>query len=78
MSEARLGAIWSPASEILAAIYNTVRDSKKRSKPYSGADFNPLLQKHKETAPKVGIEALSGIMGRKFKKESRNGISRKC
>ena len=60
MTKAALNAEWCQTSEMIAAIYNTVRDPKKKPKPFTGDDFNPTLARKKR--PKVGIEALSVMM----------------
>ena len=44
MAESFQADQWGKVSEVLAAIYNTVRDPKKRSRPYTGKDFNPVLK----------------------------------
>jgi len=60
--EAKLAADWAQTAEVLAAVYNTIRDPKKRSKPYSGAEFNPILLGRKKTTKRAGLEALSVLM----------------
>lgn len=40
---------WTLASEVLAGIYNTVRDPKKRRKPFIGNNFNPTIPKKTAT-----------------------------
>ena len=74
MSHARLGSEWSQTSEVLAAIYNTVRDPKKRSKPYTGSEFNPIIQEKKRTH-KIGIAELKELMEAKpqVRKAANNG-----
>lgn len=52
---------WGRASEIIAAIYNTIRDSKKRKEPYSGRDFNPTRVASAKRRP--GIEAFGSLCG---------------
>ena len=44
-------------AEVIAAIYNTVRNPKKRVKPYRGSDFLP---KQEEDKPQSGkqMEAI--------------------
>ena len=46
---------WLIVSEVLAAIYNTIRDPKKQFKPFQGKDFNPLKAK---PIPKMSIGEL--------------------
>lgn len=45
--------------EVLAAIYNTVRDSKRRPKPFSGTDFDPYAPPPRQQ----GIEAFAALAG---------------
>jgi hypothetical protein len=49
MTEGKSRGDWGIASVILAAIYNTVRDAKKRPKPFTPKDFNPYAE---DTKPK--------------------------
>ena len=43
MYESKQKADWVQTSEIIAALYNTIRDPKRRKKPFTGNDFNPTL-----------------------------------
>lgn len=58
MTRGRSKAQWAMAAELIAAIYNTVRDAKKRPRPFTGRDFNPHTPK--KTA---GIEAFGRLAG---------------
>lgn len=59
MAVGRRKASWGVAGEILAAIYNTVRDSKRRKEPFTGADFDPYAPPKKRR----GIEAFATLAG---------------
>jgi hypothetical protein len=59
MAAGRRKADWAVAGELLAAIYNTVRDPKRRSEPFRGEDFNPYAPPKKRR----GIEAFAHLAG---------------
>ncbi|MEO2045207.1 MAG: hypothetical protein ABGX16_01370 [Pirellulales bacterium] len=58
MAESAHSHQWLVASEILAAIYNTVRDPKKRPRPFTGNDFNPTKLEKQKPIRTVTIEEL--------------------
>lgn len=60
MAMGRRKGEWSVASEILAAIYNTVRDPKRRPQPFTGDDFDPYAPPKKRR----GIEAFGVLAGK--------------
>ena len=64
MAEGKLKCQWSQTSDIVAAVYNTVRDAKKRSKPFSGDDFNPTKRRGKR--PKASIADFRALMGKRY------------
>jgi hypothetical protein len=59
MATARQKASWGATGEVLAAIYNTVRDSKRRPEPFAGRDFDPYAP----PPPRRGIEAFGSLVG---------------
>ena len=42
MAEERLGHDWNQTAAVMAVIANTVRDPKKKPRPYTPTDFNPI------------------------------------
>ena len=42
--------IWAQTSELLAILYNANRDGKKRSRPFTAAEFNPYAERPKDAA----------------------------
>lgn len=60
MAMGRRKSGWAMTAEVLAAIYNTVRDSKRRSQPFTGADFDPFAPPKKRR----GIEAFAVLAGK--------------
>jgi len=75
MVEAYHQVQWLGTSEILAAIYNTIRDPKKRPRAFKGSDFNPYAEK---TRPKktVSVAEWCELTGNKPKKVLTDGSSR--
>lgn len=61
MSEGSRRASWGLVSEVLAAIYNTVRDTKAKKNPFTGSDFNPTIERPKPK--KKGVEAFGILLG---------------
>lgn len=59
MTEARQKDEWQRTSSMIAMIANTVRDTKKRPKPFEPKDFDPFAPKPKPV--KVGIGVLKDI-----------------
>jgi hypothetical protein len=51
MVEANRREAWQHTSAVLATLANIHRDPKKRSRPYSATDFQPLASKKVATAP---------------------------
>lgn len=65
MAKGRRKHDWSMAAEQVAAVYNTVRDSRKRPEPFAGRDFNPMAPPKR---PKThGIEAFGDLLGMTMK-----------
>jgi hypothetical protein len=61
MAAARRREQWAHTAELLAAVYNTIRDSKERPEPFSGRDFNPTLPPREPK--RRGIEAFGVLVG---------------
>jgi len=47
MADGRSQAAWSHTSSLIWIIAEVNRDSKRRSRPYQPADFNPHIQRKK-------------------------------
>lgn len=58
MLEGKSRMIWGAVSEILALIAEVNRDRKKRSRPFSGRDFNPFSREMPEVVQKGSISDL--------------------
>ena len=52
MAEGRSRQAWEHTSTLLAMLANVNRNPKKRSKPFSPAEFNPFPQRGRRKAPK--------------------------
>lgn len=72
MAEARVRHDWRQTSELLAAVYNTIRDPEKRKEPFAGSDFDPTAElgdgpdaaaKPATKAKPLGIEAFGRLAG---------------
>jgi hypothetical protein len=50
MAEGRARLEWAQTAEVLAILYNANRDSKKRSRPFTAAEFNPYAERPKDAA----------------------------
>lgn len=61
MAEARSKHDWTVECEVVAAIYNTIRDPKRRKAPFSGNDFNPHAEKRRKPARTISIREWSRI-----------------
>ena len=46
MAEGRARLQWAQTAELLAILYNANRDSKKRPRPFTAAEFNPYAERH--------------------------------
>lgn len=52
---------WSHTAAVLALTANVHRNPKKRSKPYSPAEFHPLVERKPVTIAKTGIRVLKRV-----------------
>jgi len=52
---------WSHTAAVLALTANVHRNPKKRSKPYSPAEFHPLVERKLVTIAKTGIRVLKRV-----------------
>jgi len=52
---------WSHTAAVLALTANVHRNPKKRSKPYSPAEFHPLVERKPVTITKTGIRVLKRV-----------------
>lgn len=52
---------WSHTAAVLALTANVHRNPKKRSKPYSPAEFHPLVERKPVTISKSGIRVLKRV-----------------
>lgn len=52
---------WSHTAAMLALTANVHRNPKKRSKPYSPAEFHPLVERKPVTIAKTGIRVLKRV-----------------
>ena len=52
---------WSHTAAVLALTANVHRNPKKRSKPYSPAEFHPLVDRKPVTISKTGIRVLKRV-----------------
>jgi hypothetical protein len=50
MAEAQASAQWDHTAALLAMLAEPHRDKKKRSRPFTPADFHPFV-KHRKVAP---------------------------
>ncbi len=48
MTEAHCKNQWTHTCEYIAALFNTVRDEKKRRRPYTGQELNPYTVQVKQ------------------------------
>ena len=60
MADARRRDQWSHTSAVLAMTANIHRDRKKKSQPFTPADFHPLAAR-KRPAPKVDVSILKQV-----------------
>lgn len=62
MAEGRARLEWSQTAEVLAILYNANRDSKKRTRPFTAAEFNPYAERaaqaSNETATRITSENI--------------------
>lgn len=61
MSMAKRKEQWAHTAEILALLANIYRDRKRRSRPFTPADFHPLLADTPPVDEKVDVDVLKTI-----------------
>ncbi len=61
MSQSKRREAWQHTSAILATLANIHRDPKKRSRPFSSNDFNPLVQLAERKPIKGDIQILKQV-----------------
>jgi hypothetical protein len=61
MAEARREHDWGQTSSLLAATYEVHRDRKRRRRPFSPREFNPLIQPASETLP-ISVDQLTQLL----------------
>jgi hypothetical protein len=64
---------WNHTSEIIAALYNTVRDDKKKRKPFTAAEFNPYTISKSQPVRKITIDQWRQMSGGKYRVGNHNG-----
>lgn len=65
MAEAKRQHDWGQTSSVIAAVYEVHRDRKRRRRPFSPSEFNPLLQTSCEVRPiTITVAQLTEILGR--------------
>lgn len=61
MSEARRREAWSHTASLLALTANVHRNPQKRPRPFSPAEFHPLLVPDRRAVLKTGIDILKRV-----------------
>jgi len=61
MADARRKDQWSHTAAVLALVANVHRNPKKRSKPYSPAEFHPFVERKPVTIEQAGIRVLKRV-----------------
>jgi len=61
MSDARRREVWSHTATLLAMTANVHRNPKKRPRPFTPAEFHPLLAPGPRAILKAGIEILKRV-----------------
>ena len=61
MADEALAHAWNHTSAVCAMIANTVRDPKKRARPYTPGEFHPVELARKRSRPKVPITVLRDV-----------------
>jgi len=61
MADARRRDEWQHTSAVLAMLANVHRNPKKRPRPFTPAEFHPLIEPQKAPAAKAGIRTLKTI-----------------
>jgi hypothetical protein len=69
ISDGRRHHDWGQTSSLIAAIYEVNRDPKRRRKPFSPSDFNPLLKANLKAVP-ITVSQLAGILDRSASKSN--------
>lgn len=65
MARGRMEHDWSQSSELLAALVNPYRDPKKRSRPYTADELNPMIH-HRKRQPIKDTKTAFEFMRRVF------------
>ena len=61
MADSRRKDQWSHTAAVMALTANIHRNPKKRSKPYSPAEFHPLVERTPVKIDKIGIRVLKRV-----------------
>ncbi len=61
MTDARRNDQWSHTAAVMALTANVHRNPKKRSQPYTPAEFHPLVEQKKTPTKKAGLKALKDV-----------------
>ena len=69
MAEARCEHDWGMASSVMAMLAEIHRDRRRRRRPFSPTEFNPLRQKVSRPIP-VTVSQLAIMLGRPLKSNS--------
>lgn len=65
MADAKRHHDWGQTSSVIAALYEINRDRKRRRRPFSPSEFNPLLQNSATSGlARVTVSQLAQILGR--------------
>ena len=67
MAEARREHDWSIASSQMAMLAEIHRDRKRRSRPFSPAEFNPLTRRTAKPIPTT-VTQLASLLGKPVKR----------
>ncbi len=61
MVDARRQDQWSHTAAVMALVANVHRNPKRRSSPYSPAEFHPLAERKQVSVAKVGVRVLKDV-----------------
>jgi hypothetical protein len=61
MAEAKRREAWQHTSSLIATLANIHRDPKKKPRPYSANDFQPVPAERSQPAPKADIQVLKQV-----------------
>lgn len=73
MAEARAQERWAHTASLMALVANCNRDPKKRRRPYTPDDFNPLARSRRRRTGGIPITAENIELLKAFLPENRRG-----